>query len=202
MKVGLYFGSFNPIHVGHLIIANYMADYTDFDQVWFVVSPHNPHKKKSSLLADIHRLTLVKVAIEGNDKIRASDIEFKLTTPSYTVTTLAHLKEKFPKNEFSLLMGEDNLRTFHKWYNYEEIIENHKIYVYPRVLTEQEKSRVEKSKGISAVLGHQNLIVCADVPIMKISSSFIRKAIKNGKDVQYLLPEPVLKYVDEMNFYR
>lgn len=202
MKVGLYFGSFNPIHVGHLIIANYMADYTDFDQVWFVVSPHNPHKKKSSLLADNHRLTLVKVAIEGNDKIRASDIEFKLTTPSYTATTLAHLKEKHPKNEFSLLMGEDNLRTFHKWYNYEEIIDNHKIYVYPRVLTEQEKSEVEKSKGIAAVLEHKNVILCDEVPVMKISSSFIRKAIKNGNDVQYLLSEPVLKYVDEMNFYR
>ena len=202
MKVGLYFGSFNPIHVGHLIIANYMADYTDFDQVWFVVSPHNPHKKKSSLLADIHRLTLVKVAIEGNDKIRASDIEFKLSTPSYTATTLAHLKEKHPKNEFSLLMGEDNLRTFHKWYNYEEIIDNHKIYVYPRVLTEQEKTVVEKSNGIPAVLEHKNVILCDEVPVMKISSSFIRKAIKNGNDVQYLLSEPVLKYVDEMNFYR
>jgi len=202
MKVGLYFGSFNPIHIGHLIIANYMADYTDFDQVWMVVSPHNPHKKKSSLLPDNHRLTLVQIAVEGNAKIMASDIEFKLTTPSYTVTTLAHLKEKFPKNEFSLLMGEDNLRTFHKWFNYEEIIDNHKIYVYPRVLTEQEKDGVEKSKGISSVLDHQNLIMCTEVPVMKISSSFIRKAIKNGKDVQYLLSEPVLKYVDEMNFYR
>jgi len=202
MKVGLYFGSFNPIHIGHLIIANYMADYTDFDQVWLVVSPHNPHKKKSSLLADNHRLTLVQIAVEGNNKIKASNIEFKLTKPSYTVTTLAYLKEKFPKNEFSLLMGEDNLRTFHKWFNFEEIIDNHKIYVYPRVLTEQEKDGVEKSKGISSVLDHQNLIMCTEVPVMKISSSFIRKAIKNGKDVQYLLSEPVLKYVDEMNFYR
>ena len=202
MKIGLYFGSFNPIHVGHLIIANYMADYTDFDQVWMVVSPHNPHKKKSSLLADNHRLSLVQIAVEGNEKIMASDTEFKLTQPSYTVTTLAYLKEKFPKNEFSLLMGEDNLRTFHKWFNYEEIIDNHKIYVYPRVLTEQEKNGVEKSKGISFVLDHQNLIMCDEVPVMKISSSFIRKAIKNGKDVQYLLSEPVLKYVDEMNFYR
>ncbi|MCO4815468.1 MAG: nicotinate-nucleotide adenylyltransferase [Flavobacteriales bacterium] len=202
MKVGLYFGSFNPIHIGHLIIANYMADYTDFDQVWLVVSPHNPHKKKSSLLADNHRLTLVQIAVEGNNKIKASNIEFKLTKPSYTVTTLAYLKEKFPKNEFSLLMGEDNLRTFHKWFNFEEIIDNHKIYVYPRVLTEQEKKGVEKSKGISSVLDHQNITVCTEVPVMKISSSFIRKAIKNGKDVQYLLSEPVLKYVDEMNFYR
>ena len=202
MKVGLYFGSFNPIHIGHLIIANYMADYTDFDQVWLVVSPHNPHKKKSSLLAYNHRLTLVQIAVEGNNKIKASNIEFKLTKPSYTVTTLAYLKEKFPKNEFSLLMGEDNLRTFHKWFNFEEIIDNHKIYVYPRVLTEQEKKGVEKSKGISSVLDHQNITVCTEVPVMKISSSFIRKAIKNGKDVQYLLSEPVLKYVDEMNFYR
>lgn len=202
MKVGLYFGSFNPIHVGHLIIANYMAEYTDFDQVWLVVSPHNPHKKKASLLADNHRLTLVKIAIEGNAKLRASDVEFKLKTPSYTVTTLAHLKETFPENDFSLMMGEDNLRSFHKWYNYEEIINNHKIYVYPRVLTVQELQKDEQARGVSKVINHENIVFCEDVPVMKISSSFIRKAIKNRKDVSYMLSEPVLKYVDEMNFYR
>ena len=202
MKVGLYFGSFNPIHIGHLIIANYMAEFTDFDQVWLVVSPHNPHKKKASLLADTHRLALVKIAVEGNEKLQASDIEFHLPTPSYTVTTLAYLKEKFPEHEFSLLMGEDNLRTFHKWYNYEEIIDHHQLYVYPRVHTEQEEAIKQKSLAIDSVLNHKNLVFCKEVPVMKISSSFIRKSIKEGKDVQYLLSEPVFQYVDEMNFYR
>ena len=200
MKVGLYFGSFNPIHVGHLIIANYMAEYNDFDQIWLVVSPHNPHKKKTSLLADHHRLTLVKIAVEENEKLQASDIEFKLPQPSYTVTTLAYLKEKHPNNEFSLLMGEDNLRSFHKWFNYEEILSNHKLYVYPRVLTSGEVEK--RPEALDAVKNHKNVILCDEVPVMKISSSFIRKSIKEGKDVKYLLSEPVFNYVDEMNFYR
>lgn len=200
MKVGLYFGSFNPIHVGHLIIANYMAEYNDFDQIWLVVSPHNPHKKKTSLLADHHRLTLVKIAVEENEKLQASDIEFKLPQPSYTVTTLAYLKEKYPNNEFSLLMGEDNLRSFHKWFNYEEILSNHKLYVYPRVLTSGEVEK--KPEALDVVKNHKNVILCDEVPVMKISSSFIRKSIKEGKDVKYLLSEPVFNYVDEMNFYR
>ncbi len=197
MKIGLYFGSFNPIHVGHLIIANHMADYYDFDQVWFVVSPHNPHKKKASLLEDYHRLALVNVAIENNPKLSASDIEFKLEQPNYTIKTLAYLNEKFPENQFSLLMGEDNLRSFHKWKNYEEILNNHSIYVYPR-LSEEKTSKEE----IKEVTEHKNIHFCNQVPVMKISASFIRKAIKEGKDVQYLLTEPVLKYVDEMNFYK
>ena len=120
MKVGLYFGTFNPIHVGHLIIANYMADYTDLDQVWLVVSPQNPLKEKKSLLADFHRLALVREGIFDNAKLKASDIEFKLPIPSYTTNTLAHLKENYPDNEFSLIMGEDNLRTFHKWWRFGE----------------------------------------------------------------------------------
>ncbi|MBL1280878.1 MAG: nicotinate-nucleotide adenylyltransferase [Fluviicola sp.] len=200
MKIGLYFGSFNPIHIGHLIIVNYMAEYTDFDQVWLVVSPQNPLKKKASLLEDYHRLALVNVAIESNNKLRSCDIEFKLSQPSYTVTTLAYLEEKYPEHVFSLLMGEDNLRTFHKWRNYEEIIDNHQVYVYPRVYTEQELEK--KTTAIDSVKNHDNVIFCKDVPIMKISSSFIRQAIKNKKDVQYLLSPPVFKYVDEMNFYR
>ncbi len=197
MKIGLYFGSFNPIHVGHLIIANHMADYYDFDQVWFVVSPHNPHKKKASLLEDYHRLALVKIAVEGNNKLSASDIEFKLDQPNYTVKTLAYLKEKYPKNQFALLMGEDNLRSFHKWKNYEDILNNHPVYVYPRL--SELKTPTENHEGVS---NHQNIHFCGDVPVMKISASFIRKAIKEGKDVSYLLTQPVHKYVDEMNFYK
>ena len=197
-KIGLYFGTFNPIHVGHLIIANYMADYTELDEVWLVVSPQNPLKKKETLLKDHHRLSLVRIALEENTKLMASNIEFDLPIPSYTINTLVHLKEKYETYEFHLIMGEDNLRSFHKWKNQEEIINNHKIFVYPRVLTEQE---MEDNTIEFSSFNHSNVIRC-QAPIMKISSSFIRKAIKNGKDVRYLLTPEVFKYVDEMNFYK
>jgi nicotinate-nucleotide adenylyltransferase len=201
MKIGLYFGTYNPIHIGHLIIANHMVDYTDLDQVWLVVSPQNPLKNKASLLKDYHRLAIVRIAVEGNSKLKASDIEFGLPKPSYTSTTLAFIKEKYPNDTFSLIMGEDNLRTFHKWRNYEEIISNHHIYIYPRALTEQE--RLEQSDQINSTTifdNHPNITLC-NAPVMKVSSSFIRQAIKNKKDVQYLLSEPVFKYVTEMHFY-
>ena len=204
MKIGLYFGTFNPIHVGHLVIANYMADFTELDQVWMVVSPHNPLKDKTTLLTDMHRLALVKVAIDDNSKLRASDIEFNLPKPSYTSTTLAYLKEKYPENEFALIMGEDNLRTLHKWKNHETILKNHKIYVYPRVLTTQEEAEVS---DINAKIGNDfsqnaNVIFCEDAPVMKVSATFVRNAIKEGKDVRYLLTEPVHKYIEEMHFYK
>ncbi len=204
MKIGLYFGTYNPIHVGHLVIANYMADYTDLNQVWLVVSPQNPLKEKLSLLADYHRLALVKAAIEDNSKLRASDIEFKLPKPSYTATTLAYLKEKHPEHEFALIMGEDNLRTLHKWQNHEAILRNHKIYVYPRVLTTQEEAEVSQinSQIGNDFAGNPNVVLCDDAPVMKVSASFIRQGIKDGKDVRYLLTEPIHKYIDEMNFYR
>ncbi len=204
MKVGLYFGTFNPIHVGHLVIANFMAEYTDLDQVWLVVTPQNPLKDKSTLLADFHRLALVKVAIDDNVKLRASDIEFNLPKPSYTITTLTYLKEKYPNDSFSLIMGEDNLRTFHKWFNHEVIMERHKIYVYPRVLTMQEELEVIEMSSdlINDYKTHQNVTFCEDAPVMKVSSSFIRQSIVEGKDVRYLLTEPVRSYVDEMNFYK
>ena len=197
-KIGLYFGTFNPIHVGHLIIANYMADYTELDEVWLVVSPQNPLKKRETLLKDHHRLTLVRIAVEDNAKLLACNEEFNLPIPSYTINTLAHLKEKFNKHKFHLIMGEDNLRSFHKWKNQDEILNNHKIYVYPRVLTEQEM--VENSNEYSS-FNHINIIRC-QAPIMKISSSFIREAIQNKKDVRYLLTPDVHKYVEEMNFYK
>jgi nicotinate-nucleotide adenylyltransferase len=207
MKVGLYFGSFNPVHIGHLVIANHLANNSDLDQIWLVVSPQNPHKKKSSLLADHHRLALVKVAVEDNPKLRASDIEFKLPQPSYTVNTLAYLKEEYPNNSFTLIMGEDNLRSFHKWKNYEQILKNHEIVVYPRVLTIQELEKIKAGEDISKTSSNidiqkENITVLEDTPIMKISSSFIRKAIKENKSVKYLLTPEVEKYCDEMNFYR
>ena len=197
-KVGLYFGTFNPIHVGHLIISNYMVGYTNLDEVWFVVSPLNPLKKKESLLEDYHRLNLVRIAIEQNPKLKASNEEFNLPIPSYTINTLTHLKEKYSGHEFNLIMGEDNLRSFKKWKNHEEILKYHYLYVYPRVLTEQEKldqSNLENS------VDHPKVIRC-EAPVMKISSSFIRKAISENKDVRYLLTPEVYKYVEEMNFYK
>lgn len=192
MKIGLYFGSFNPIHIGHLVIANHMAEYSDLDQVWFVVTPHNPFKKKSTLLDNHQRLEMVYIATKDYLKLKASDIEFKLPQPNYTVNTLAYLGEKHPDYEFALIMGEDNLKGFHKWKNYQVILDNHHIYVYPRL----SESRVETQFD-----GHKK-IHHIDAPIMQLSSTFIRKAIVAGKNVEPMLPKHVWKYLDEMNFYR
>ena len=204
-KIGLYFGTFNPIHVGHLIIANHMVDYTDIDQVWLVVSPQNPLKKKASLLEDYHRLALVRAAIEDNQKLAVSDIEFSMPKPSYTSDTLIYLKEKYPEHDFALIMGEDNLRTFHKWKNYDKILNDYSVFVYPRLLTEAEEedsNRMEpRPRGLPEVYNHKN-VTLVDAPVMKVSASFIRKSIKDGKDVRYLLSEPVYKYVEEMHFYK
>lgn len=202
MNIGLYFGTFNPIHIGHLIIANYMVEFTDLDQVWLVVTPQNPLKKKTTLLADYHRLAMVELAVEQNEKLKASTIEFNLPKPSYTINTLAYIKEKYPKHQFSLIMGEDNLRTLHHWKNYEQIIDNHKIYIYPRALTEQEKTASTNEEIVENNLQHHKNVVFCDAPVMKVSSSFIRDAIKNKKDVRYLLSEPVHQYVEKMNFYK
>lgn len=199
-KIGLFFGSFNPIHVGHLLIANHIVDHTELEEIWFVVSPHNPHKKKASLLEDYHRLAIVKEAIDDNTKFKASDIEFSLPQPSYTVETLAHLKEKYPTYSFSILMGEDNLRSFPKWKNYEVILENNSIFIYPRVLTIQELE-TGKEIGKNELVNHPN-ITLTDAPIMKVSSSYIRQLIKKGKSTKYLMTEPARKYVEEMNFYK
>lgn len=193
MNIGLYFGSFNPIHVGHLIIAQYMIQREDIDAVWFVVSPQNPFKDKATLLKDYHRLALVRLAIEEEPNFKAEDIEFDMPQPSYTIDTLTYIQEKHPDKKFSLLMGEDNLKGFKKWKNYEKILENHKIFVYPRI----EGNPIE-----SDLKSHESIEFCEDVPLMKISASYIRHQIKDGKSVNYLLTEKVAKYVDEMNFYR
>lgn len=199
MKVGLYFGTYNPIHVGHLIIANFMAQYTDLDQVWMVVTPQNPMKKNHNLLADYHRLAMVREAIDDNPLLEVTDIEFHLPKPSYTIHTLVALREKYPNKEFSLIMGEDNLRTLHKWMNHEEILNNHFIYVYPRALTEEEQEKMQRKQN--RFTEHPK-IKMVKAPIMKISSSLIRKAIQDEKDVRYLLTESVHKYLTDMNFYR
>ena len=192
MKVGLFFGTFNPIHVGHLTIANHLAEYSDLDQVWFVVTPHSPFKKKNSLLDDHQRLEMVYRATKDYPKLKQSDIEFKLPQPNYTVNTLAHLEEKYPDHVFALIMGEDNLKSFHKWKNYQVILEMHDIYVYPRVSNGKIKTEFDEHPRINHI----------DAPIMELSSTFIRKSIKAGKNVRPMLPENVWEYLDEMNFYK
>lgn len=192
MKIGLYFGTFNPIHIGHLIIANHMAEYSGLDQVWMVVTPHNPLKKKSTLLEDHHRLHMVRLATDFFEKIESSDVEFKLPQPNYTVHTLAYLKEKFPKNEFSLIMGEDNLSSLHKWKNYETILEHHKIYVYPRLISSETESTFHNHPNVFRI----------DAPILELSSTFIRESIKKGKNVIPMLPHKVWEYIDHNLFYK
>ena len=192
MKIGLYFGTFNPIHVGHLTIANHMAEYSDLDQVWFVVTPHSPFKKKSSLLDNHHRYQMVDRAVEDYPNLRASDIEFNLPQPNYTINTLVYLEEKYPDYEFALIMGEDNLNSFHKWKNYEGILERHHIYVYPRIFEGQRETHFDNHPKIHKVEG----------AIMELSSTFIRNAIKEGKNIRPMLPEHVWSYLDEMNFYK
>ncbi len=192
MKIGLFFGSFNPIHVGHLIIANHFVEHTDLDKVWFVVTPHNPHKNKSSLLNNYDRLDLVYKACEDYENIEVSDFEFKLPQPNYTVNSLIHLTEKHPNYEFSLIMGEDNLNTFHKWKNYQTILNNHAIYCYPRVNKIKEENSFKSHPKVSFI----------DAPIIELSSSFIRKSITENKNVLPMLHPKVWKLIDEMNFYR
>jgi nicotinate-nucleotide adenylyltransferase len=192
MKVGLYFGTFNPMHVGHLIIASHMAEFTELDQVWLVVTPHNPLKKKSTLLEDYHRLQMVFLATEDYPNLKPSDVEFRLPQPNYTVNTLAHLQEKFPTHEFSLIMGEDNLNSLHKWKNYEVLLQNHDIYVYPRIDMQSIDPEIEASARIHRV----------DAPVIEISSTFIRDSIKQGKNIKALLPTKVWDYIDHNIFYK
>lgn len=190
MHIGLYFGSFNPVHVGHMVIANHILINSDMDQLWMVVSPHNPHKEKKTLANDYDRLHLVDLAIDGNLKIHASNIEFSLPRPSFTIDTLTFLKEKHPDHEFSLIMGGDNLASFHKWKNYELILEHHQIYVYNRPT--YELGPLEKHPKVHIV----------EAPMLNISSSFIRNSIKKGQSIQYLVPHAVFEYITDYNLYK
>jgi nicotinate-nucleotide adenylyltransferase len=189
MKIGLFFGSFNPIHIGHLAIANYMVEYTNLEQIWFVVSPQNPFKNKGSLLADYHRLALVNKAIENYPKFKASNVEFDMPKPSFTIDTLTYLREKYPHINFSLIIGSDNLKTFTKWKNHELILSNHDLFVYPRPNFEADKIALDGN------------IQIVNAPLMEISSSFIRKAIHEKKDIPYFMPEMAYNYLKEMHFY-
>ena len=195
-NIALFFGSFNPIHIGHLVIADHIASDSKIDEVWFVVSPQNPFKDKKTLLKDYHRLNLVEEAIEENIKLKASNIEFNLPQPSYTIDTLTYLKEKHPTVNFSIIMGEDNLKSFHKWKNHEIILRDYKLIVYPRV------NVGDDLKAESDILNHKNVTLLNNIPIMDISASFIRNSIKEGKSIRYLVTDKVLKYMDEMNFYK
>jgi len=192
MKIGLYFGTFNPIHIGHLIIANHMAEHSDLDQIWLVVTPHNPHKQKNTLLDDYHRLHMVHLATEDFPKLKPSDIEFKLPQPNYTINTLVHLQEKHPNYEFSLIMGEDNLNSLHKWKNYEAILQHHHIYVYPRLHSGEINTQFDNHTKIHKI----------NAPIVELSSTFIRENIKNNKNVVPMLPHKVWEYVEHNLFYK
>ena len=190
IKTGLFFGSFNPVHVGHMIIANYIVEHTDLKEVWLVVSPHNPHKERKTLARDHDRLHLVHLAIGNNLKLRASDIEFSLSKPSYTVDTLAYLREKYPSRCFSLIMGGDNLITLPKWKNYEVILKHHDIFVYNR--PGYEKGELAEAPNITYV----------DAPLLNLSATFIRQLVRERKSVQYLVPDAVFEYLDGSSMYR
>ncbi|UAY52071.1 nicotinate (nicotinamide) nucleotide adenylyltransferase [Ferruginibacter albus] len=189
MKIGLYFGSFNPIHIGHLIIASHITNFTSLDQVWFVVSPQNPLKPSSSLLNEYHRLHFVQLAIEGESKLKASDVEFHLPKPSYTVDTLAYLKEKYPQHEFAVIMGADSFSNISNWKNYEVLLKNNSIYIYKR-----------KGFEITDALGAD--IILLEAPILDISSTHIRNLIKTGKSTRYLLPDVVNNEIEKNNYYK
>lgn len=190
MKTGLFFGSFNPIHIGHMALANYFVEYTNLNQLWFVISPHNPLKNKESLLNDQLRLEMVELAIGKDARFNICDIEFRMPKPSFTIDTLTYLSEKHPKREFILLMGYDGLRTFHKWKNYEQIINQYHRYIYPR-----------SNFDLTNFTEHKNITLLKDAPQIEISSSFIRNALKNGKNIRYFLNEKVYEFLDKKGLY-
>ncbi len=191
MKTGLFFGSFNPVHIGHMALANYFVEYTDIDELWFVISPHNPLKKKESLLNDQLRLDMVELAIDNDVRFRSCDVEFRMPTPSYTIDTLTRLTEKHPEREFVLIMGADGLPSFHKWKNYEMIITQYRRYVYPR-----------PGYPIPESNEKDNLVVMEKAPFIDISSSFIRSSFEAGKKPDRFLPDPVFRYIDKHRLYR
>lgn len=192
-KTGLFFGSFNPIHIGHLILANYILENSDMQELWFVVSPQNPFKDKKSLLNDHNRLDMVELAIKNYPKMRASNVEFSLPKPSYTIDTLTYLHEKYPNHQFALIMGEDNLEGLPKWKNAELLVERHQIIVYPRIF--------EGEKKDSDYLQHENIFMI-NAPIIELSATQIRDMIKQGKNVRPMLPPEVFDYLDRSSFYK
>jgi nicotinate-nucleotide adenylyltransferase len=192
-KVGLFFGSFNPIHIGHLILANYILENSDMNEVWFVVSPQNPFKDKKTLLNDHNRLDMVELALKNYPNIKASNVEFSLPKPSYTIDTLVYLNEKYPKYSFSLIMGEDNLKSLHKWKNADYLIKNYHIIVYPRIPEDEAK--------VPEYQQHENISLIK-APIIELSATEIRNMIKENKNVRPMLPPEVFEYLDGSSFYK
>jgi nicotinate-nucleotide adenylyltransferase len=189
VKTGLFFGSFNPVHVGHMIIANYMLNHTDLENVWLVISPHNPLKKKKTLARDYDRLYLVNLAIGDELRLKASDIEFGLQQPSYTIDTMTYLDEKYPDREFTLIMGGDNLANLHKWKNYEMLLEKYRIYIYRR-----------PTCVMPELQNHPNVVI-TEAPLLEISSSYIRELLREKKSVKYLVPDKVHEYLNDYPIY-
>lgn len=189
MKIGLYFGSFNPVHVAHLIIANHILNETEIEKLWFVVSPHNPLKTEANLLNEYHRLHLVRLATEDDNRIKASDIEFNLPKPSYTVNTLAYLAEKYPEHEFRIIMGSDSFQNLSKWKNYEVIIRNYPIYVYLR-------AGFEINNPLKADLH------IVDAPLLQLSATHIRKLVAEGKSIRYMVPDKVWEEIEKGRYYK
>lgn len=189
MKIGLFFGSFNPIHIGHLIIGNVMVETTDLEQLWYVVSPQNPLKARRSLVHEFDRYDMVEAAIAESYHLKVSDIEFNMPKPSFTVDTLAYLSDKHPEHQFSLIIGEDNLRSFPKWKNYQTIVDNYGLYVYPR--PNGEKSSLENHPNVHWV----------KAPILDISATYIRELVKNNRSVQYLVPDGVARLIESRKLY-
>ena len=195
METGLFFGSFNPVHIGHMAIANYIAEYSSLKEIWFIVSPHNPLKVKESLLKDRDRLYMTELAIGDDPRFRVSDVEFTLPQPSYTIDTLAWLSEKHPGRRFTLIMGEDNLNTLHKWKNAELLVKQYPMIVYPRLYPGKRSNK--RLQEILAMASVKEI----DAPVMDISGTFIRSAIRDGKDVSWFVPAPTWRYIREMHFY-
>ncbi|HKL08202.1 MAG TPA: nicotinate (nicotinamide) nucleotide adenylyltransferase [Bacteroidales bacterium] len=190
MNIGLFFGSFNPIHIGHLAIANYIVEFGDLDEIWLIVSPHNPLKKEETLLDETQRLKMVQLALSDNSKIKPSTVEFNLPKPSYTIDTLNYLSDKYPDKQFKIILGTDNFKSFHQWKNYKKILANYDILVYPRA-----------GYDIGEYKNYPNISLI-DAPLMEISSSFIRKSLQIGKNVQYFLPCGISDYIKTNHLYK
>lgn len=190
MRIGLFFGSFNPVHIGHMIIAQHMAEFSELHQVWLVVSPHNPLKKENSLAKDYDRLHLVNLAIEGSPLLKSSDVEFNLPKPSYTIDTLIYLREKYPAHQFELIMGGDNLGSLHKWKNYEILLRDYPIHLYNRKGTEENPYET------------RGKFYYYDAPLLDISATWIRNLLKDGKSIRYYVPDNVFEYLSHTNIYR
>lgn len=190
MKTGLFFGSFNPIHLGHLIIADQVVTHTDLEELWFVVSPHNPFKEISDLASEQHRLAMVDLALEGQEYLLSSDVEFALAKPSYSVDTLSHLRFEYPQKNFTLILGSDNMLAFDKWKNHLEILQHHEIYVFNRPGVEKEAFK------------HDQITYLTEMPLLKISSTYLRQCIGANKSIQFMTPDCVIAYIKDNGLYR